>query len=209
MMTSGALQGLRVLDLTDDTGRFATKLLTEAGADVVRIRRGSPGPAMHGEADKSGGLLDWWYDGGKQRVHLDLDSPEGQREFKTLAARADLLIETEPPERLSRLGLDFPHLQRVNPRLVHVSLTPFGRQGPRAQWQMSDLVTAALCGVWSITRPPYAPLNGWGRQCFNTAGLFAAICGLAGVYSAQQSGRGQHIDLSLQQAVIACTEQML
>lgn len=209
MTTNGALQGLRVLDLTDDTGRFATKLLTEAGADVVRVGRGSPGPAMNGEAGKSGGLLDWWYDGGKQRVRLDLESPEGQREFKTLAARADLLIETEPPERLSRLGLDFPDLQRVNPRLVHVSLTPFGRQGPRAQWQMSDLVAAALGGVLSITGTPDAPLNGWGRQCFNTASLFAAICGLAGVYGARQSGRGQHIDLSLQQSVIACTEQML
>src|SRR5262245_4648714 len=209
MMTSGALQGLRVLDLTDDTGRFATKLLTEAGADVVRVGHGSPGPAMTDEAGKSGGLLDWWYDGGKQRVHLDLDSPEGQREFKMLAARADLLIETEPPERLSRLGLDFPDLQTVNPRLVHVSLTPFGRQGPRAQWQMSDLVAAALGGVMSVTGTPEAPLHGWGRQCFNTGGLFAAICGLAGVYAARATGHGQHIDLSLQQSVIACTEQVL
>jgi crotonobetainyl-CoA:carnitine CoA-transferase CaiB-like acyl-CoA transferase len=164
---------------------------------------------MNGEAGKPGGLLDWWYDGGKQRFALDLDSPDGQREFKTLAARADLLMETEPPGRLSRLGLDFPDLQSVNPRLVHVSLTPFGRHGPRAQWQLSDLVAAALGGVLSITGTPNAPLNGWGRQCFNTAGLFAAICGLAGVHSARQSGRGQHIDLSLQQAVIACTEQML
>ena len=74
---------------------------------------------------------------------------------------------------------------------------------------MSDLVAAALGGVLSITGTPEAPLNGWGRQCFNTAGLFAAICGLTGVYSARQTGRGQHIDLSLQQSVIACTEQML
>ena len=76
MTTTGALHGLRVLDLTDDTGRFATKLLTEAGADVVRIGHGSPGTTMSGEAGKYGGLLDWWYDGGKQRVQLDLDSPD-------------------------------------------------------------------------------------------------------------------------------------
>ena len=209
MTTTGALHDLRVLDLTNDTGRFATKLLTEAGADVVRVGHGSPGSAMTGEAGKYGGLLDWWYDGGKHRVQLDLDSLDGQRQLKDLATRADLLIETEPPERLSRLGLDFADLHTINPRLVQVSLTPFGRQGPRAQWQMSDLVAAALGGVLSITGTPDAPLNGWGRQCFNTASLFAAICGLAGVYSARQSGRGQHIDLSLQQSVIACTEQML
>ena len=209
MTRNGALQDLRVIDLTDDTGRFATKLLTEAGADVVRLGHGSPGVPMSGDAGKQGGLLDWWYDGGKQRLVLDLNSVAGQEQFRTLAARADLLIETEPPGRLAQLGIDFPELHKLNPRLVQVSLTPFGRQGPRAQWQMSDLVAAALGGVLSITGTPDAPLNGWGRQCFNTAGLFAAICGLTGVYAARATGQGQHVDLSLQQSVIACTEQML
>jgi crotonobetainyl-CoA:carnitine CoA-transferase CaiB-like acyl-CoA transferase len=209
MTRNGALQDLRVIDLTDDTGRFATKLLKEAGADVVRLGQGSPGKAMKGEAGKYGGLLDWWYDGGKQRLAIDLTSTAGQEQFRALAARADLLIETEPPGRLAQLGIDFPQLHTLNPRLVHVSLTPFGRHGPRAQWQVSDLVAAALGGVLSFTGTPDAPLNGWGRQCFNTASLFAAICGLAGVYAARTVGRGQHVDLSLQQAVIACTEQML
>ncbi len=209
MALGGALQQLRVLDLTNDTGRFATKLLTEAGADVVRLGQGSSGQTMRGEAGRCGGVLDWWYDGGKQCVEVDLDSTEGQRHFKELVARADLLIETEPPGRLVQLRLDFPDLQMLNSRLVHVSLTPFGRTGPRAHWQISDLVAAALGGVLSITGTPEEPLNGWGRQCFNTAGFFAAICGLAGVHAAQATGHGQHIDLSLQQAVIACTEQML
>jgi crotonobetainyl-CoA:carnitine CoA-transferase CaiB-like acyl-CoA transferase len=209
MAEGSALRNLRVIDLTDDTGRFATKLLTEAGADVLRIGHGLPGVAMKGQAGEHGGLLDWWYDGGKQRLALDLDSLEGQRQFKDLAARADLLIETEPPGRLARLGLDFPDLHILNPRLVHVSLTPFGRQGPRAHWQISDLVAAALSGVLSVTGTPDAPLNGWGRQCFNTASFFAAICGLAGVYAARETSRGQHIDLSLQQSVLACTEQVL
>lgn len=99
MADGGALRNLRVIDLTDDTGRFASKLLTEAGADVLRVGRGSPGVQMRGQAGEHGGLLDWWYDGGKQRLELDLDSPAGQRQFKDLAARADLLIETEPPGR--------------------------------------------------------------------------------------------------------------
>lgn len=209
MAEGGAVQNLRVIDLTDDTGRFATKLLTEAGADVLRIGHGSPGVAMKGRAGERGGLLDWCYDGGKQRLALDLDSLEGQRQFKDLAARADLLIETEPPGRLARLGLDFPDLYVLNPRLVHISLTPFGRQGPCVHWQISDLVAAALGSVLSVTGTPDAPLNGWGRQCFNTASFFAAICGLAGVYAARETSRGQHIDLSLQQSVLACTEQVL
>jgi crotonobetainyl-CoA:carnitine CoA-transferase CaiB-like acyl-CoA transferase len=209
MTEGGALHDLRVVDLTDDTGRFATKLLTEAGADVVRVGRGSAGPTMKGAAGEHGGLLDWWYDGGKQRLELDLETPDGQRHFKNLITHADLLIETEPPGRLTRLGIDFSNLQALNPRLVQVSLTPFGRQGPRAHWQISDLVAAALGGVLSVTGTPDAPLNGWGRQCFNTGGFFAAICGLAGVYAAREMGRGQHIDLSLQQSVLVCTEQVL
>ncbi len=209
MAEGGALHDLRVIDLTDDTGRFATKLLTEAGADVLCIGHGTAGTAMKGQAGERGGLLDWWYDSGKQRLELNLDSAEEQRQFKDLAARADLLLETEPPGRLAQVGLDFPDLHTLNPRLVHVSLTPFGRQGPRAHWQTSDLVAAALGGVLSVTGTPDAPLNGWGRQCFNTASLFAAICGLAGVYAARQTGCGQHIDLSLHEAVLACTEHVL
>ena len=71
---SGPLDGLRVIDLTDDSGRFATKLLAECGASVARLGHGTPGVSMAApEASARGGLLDWWYDGGKARVDLDLD----------------------------------------------------------------------------------------------------------------------------------------
>jgi crotonobetainyl-CoA:carnitine CoA-transferase CaiB-like acyl-CoA transferase len=203
----GALAGLRVVDLTDDTGRFAAKLLAEAGADVVRIGRGSPGPALGGRI--AGGLLDWWYDAGKLAVDLDLASESGREGFRALVGGADLLIETEPPGRLASLGIDFPELERGNPRLVQVSLTPFGRTGPRAGWQTSDLVASALGGVLSVTGTPDAPLAGWGRQGYNTGGFFAAISGLAAVYAACRTGRGQHVDLSLHECVAACTEQVM
>jgi crotonobetainyl-CoA:carnitine CoA-transferase CaiB-like acyl-CoA transferase len=206
---SGALEGLRVLDLTDESGRLTGKLLAEAGADVVRLRAGSPGPPMAGRAGERGGLLTWWYDGGMRRAPLDLDTAGGQRTFRDLAARADLLVESEPPGRLAALGLDYPDLCALNPRLVHVSLTPFGRSGPRAGWQTSDLVSAALGGVLSVTGEPEQPLNSWGRQAFNVGGFFAAIVGLAGVYAARRDGQGQHVDLSLHECVSTCTEQVL
>jgi crotonobetainyl-CoA:carnitine CoA-transferase CaiB-like acyl-CoA transferase len=79
-----------------------------------------------------GGLLDWWYEGGTRRLPLDLASDADREAFRQLAARADLLIETKPPGRLAALGLDYPNLADANPRLVHLSLTPFGRTGPRA-----------------------------------------------------------------------------
>ncbi len=201
MATGGALAGVRVLDLTDASGRAAGKLLAEAGADVLRLRRGDPGPPLN----VRGGVLDWWLDGGTRFLPLDLDRPDGRDTFRALAARADILIETEPPGRLAARGLDFPDLTQDNPRLVHISLTPFGREGPRAGWQAGDLVQAALGGVLSVTGGPEAPVNGWGRQTAMTGSFYAAICALA----ALRSGRGVHLDLSLHEAVIANTEQVL
>jgi crotonobetainyl-CoA:carnitine CoA-transferase CaiB-like acyl-CoA transferase len=209
MVNGGALEGLRVLDLTDDSGRLTGKLLAEAGADVVRLRAGTLGPPMSGPAAERGGLLTWWYDAGTRRMPLALETAEGQHAFRELAARADLLVETEPPGRMAERGIDYPDLRSLNPHLVHVSLTPFGRHGPRAGWQTSDLVSAALGGVLSVTGEPEQPLNSWGRQAFNVGGFFAAIVGLAAVYAARRDGQGQHIDLSLHECVSTCTEQVL
>jgi len=135
MPDSGALAGLRVVDLTDESGRLAGKLLAEAGAHLVRLRAGVSGAAMTGPAAARGGVLNWWFDAGTYHVPMDLETPEDRDRFKALVARADLLIETEPPNRLAALGLDYPELKNLNETLVHVSLTPFGRQGPRAAWQ--------------------------------------------------------------------------
>jgi len=205
----GPLAGLRVLDLTDDSGRLATKLLCECGASVVRIGSGSAGPPMQAaDAAALGGLLDWWYDGGKAVLAVDLDTDGGRSDYRNVATRADLIIETQPPGRLRDLGIDHADLVTDNPRLVQVSLTPFGRTGPRAGWQTTDLVAAALGGVLSVSGLPDQPVNPWGRQCFNVAGYLAAVSGLAGVHAAESTGVGQHIDLSLHEAVCTTVEQL-
>ena len=122
-----ALQGVKVLDLTGDPGRFATKLLTEFGADVVRVTpAGSPGHSM---TQVEGGVLDWWFDGGKQRHRVDLDTGAGQNTYRLLASSADVIVETETPGRLADLGLDHSDLLTSNPGLVQVSITPFGPFG--------------------------------------------------------------------------------
>ena len=209
-MTDGPLEGLRVIDLTDDSGRFATKLLVEVGASVVRLGPWSAGPPMAaGPAAARGGLLDWWYDGGKGRLEVDLGSESGQAAYRRLAATADLIVETQPPGALADRGIDHPDLVAANPRLVQVSLTPFGRTGPRAGWQTSDLVSAALGGVLSLSGLPEEPVNPWGRQAYNIGGFLAAVCGLAGVRAARRDGSGQHIDVSLHEAVCSTVEQLL
>ncbi|MEY2430795.1 MAG: benzylsuccinate CoA-transferase BbsE subunit, partial [Acidimicrobiaceae bacterium] len=208
-MAEGPLAGMRVVDLTDDSGRFATKLLAECGASVIRVGHGSPGPEMRSDdAAERGGLLDWWYDGAKARAVVDLDTDDGRSEYRRLAERADLVIETEHPGRLAELGIDHADLIVGNPRLVQVSLTPFGRTGPRSGWQSSDLVAAALGGVLSVSGLPETPVNPWGRQAFNFGGFFAALSGLAGVRSAAATGAGQLVDLSLHEVVCTSLEQL-
>ena len=208
-MDSGPLRGLRVVEMTGDDARLAGKMLTEAGASVVRVGPAFGGPAMADPAVAArGGLLDWWFDGGKDVVVDDLTTEAGQRAYRRLAERADLVIETSPPGRLAELGLDHDALVEVNPRLVQVSLTPFGRTGPRAHWQTSDLVAGALGGVLSVSGTADHPVNPWGRQNVNFGSFMAAICGLAGVWDARESGVGQHVDLSLHESIASSLEHL-
>ena len=208
-MASGPLSGLRVIEMTGDDARLAGKMLTEAGAAVVRLGPAFGGPAM---ADPTvaarGGLLDWWFDGGKEVVVDDLASEAGQSAYRRLAERADLVIESSPPGRLAELGLDHDALVEVNPRLVQVSLTPFGRTGPRAHWQTTDLVAGALGGVLSVSGTADHAVNPWGRQNVNFGSFMAAICGLAGVWDARESGAGQHVDLSLHETIASSLEHL-
>ena len=209
-MTGGPLEGLRVVDLTNDSGRFATKLLAESGAGVLRLGTGTSGPAMLAtEADDVGGVADWWYDNSKVQAVVDLGTPEGRDAYRDICMRADLVVETEPPGRLAGLGIDHGDLAGINPQLVQVSLTPFGRSGPRAHWQTSDLVSAALAGVMSLTGLPEKPLNPWGRQAFNVAGFVAAISGLAAHRAARRRGRGELVDIAIHEAVCTTVEQLM
>jgi crotonobetainyl-CoA:carnitine CoA-transferase CaiB-like acyl-CoA transferase len=210
-MAAGPLAGLRVIELTDDTGRFAGKMLAETGASVAQVVEAAPfpGPSMRDAAvGARGGLLDWWYDGGKQRVLLDLGSAAGQDAYRAIAQRADLVIETQPPGRLAELGVDHADLVDANPALVQVSLTPFGRTGPRAGWQTSDLVAGAMSGVLSISGTPEEAVGAWGRQYLNFGSIMSCVCGLAGVWSARETGHGQLVDLSLHEMMTSSIENL-
>ena len=211
MMTPPApLSELRVLDLTDDSGRFCTKLLTELGADVVRISAlGSSGqPMVDPEAAQRGGVLDWWYDGGKRRHLLDLESSNDRSAYRELAATADLVIETTRPGFLAAFDIDHSDLLEINSSLVQVSITPFGRTGPRAQWATSDLVSAAMGGFLALTGLPDRPLNTWGRQAYNYAGFMGAVCALAGARATRRDGQGRHIDVSIHETLTGSIENL-
>src|SRR5262245_13739947 len=209
-MAGPPLAGLRVVELVDDTARFAGKLLAEAGASVVQLGDAFSGPEMSDPVVAArGGLLDWWYDGGKRRHVVDLDSEEGRSTYRQLAEHADVIIETAAPGRLADLGIDHGDLVGPNPTLVQVSLTPFGRTGPRAAWQTSDLVAGALSGALSVSGTPDRAIGAWGRQNLHLASSMACVCALAGLYRARETGRGQLVDLSLHEVMTASIEHVL
>ncbi len=206
---AGPLDGLRVVEVGGDLGRVAGKILAESGASVARFGRPSAGPPMADAAlTARGGLLDWWLEGGKRWVDVDLSTVEGAGAYRRLVEHADLVIDTTSPGHLADLGLDRDDVAGANRRLVQVSLTPFGRTGPRAGWQTSDLVAGAMGGVLSISGTPDQAIGAWGRQNLTFGSAMACICGLAGVHAARETGEGCLVDLSLHEVVTSTIENL-
>jgi benzylsuccinate CoA-transferase BbsE subunit len=210
-MVPGALAGLRVLDLADPSGAFAGRLLAGLGADVVKVEPpgGDPTrlqpPFLPDVADPERSLFFWFYNAGKRSIVLDWRSTAGTAELRRLASRADVLVETEPPGTLARLGLGSQELRRTNGGLVVVSITPFGQHGPYRDWRASDTVAQAMGGMLYVNGyRDGPPLRAFGLQAYHQAGIFGAV----GALSALLGGRGQDVDVSLQAAVAGALEHV-
>lgn len=203
----GALAGRRVLELGDEKAMYAGKLLADLGADVIRVERpaGDPArelPPFRGGTPAPGASLPYLYwNAGKRAVSLELADPRGRELFLRLAARTDVVLESLPAGGLDALGLGFGALRAARPELVLVSLSGFGRSGPRAGFATSDLVAAALGGLLHVTgEPEDPPVRLAGMQAYAAGSLVAAAGALVALLHAARSGRGQHVDVSLQEA---------
>jgi benzylsuccinate CoA-transferase BbsE subunit len=189
---------LRVLDLTDDQGRLCARFLADMGAEVVRLEK--PG--------RSAGFR--WEDLGKRSVTLDIESKQGQREFRRLLDTADVLVESHPPGHLDGLGLGYNQLSKLNPGLIMASITPFGQTGPYSGYKSSDIIASAMGGQLYLNGEAGSPpLKPFGNQSYYLASLFAAIGVMLAIYHRHHSGRGQHIDISLQECVAAALDHVL
>ncbi|MEA3217483.1 MAG: hypothetical protein QOJ19_3639, partial [Acidimicrobiia bacterium] len=154
----------RVLDLTDERGQLAGLLLAGVGADVVAVeppggssaRRLGPFAADIDDGERS--LFHWAYNRGKRSVVLDLEADDGKVALRRLVEGADVLVESAGPGVMDRMGLGYESLAALNPALVHVSISGFGEDGPKATWRAPDLVVAAAAGPLLMTgdedRPP-------------------------------------------------------
>ena len=198
MNRQGALSDYRVLDLTDEKALLCPRFLADMGAEVIRLEKPGTTPPFH------------WENLGKQSVTLDIELKVGQELFKKLIEKADVLVESHPPGYLETLGLGYPRLNEINPRLIMASITPFGRDGPYRDYKSNDLVASALGGQLYVTgEPGKPPLKPFGNQSYYLASLFAAIGVLLALYRRHSSGKGQHIDISLQECVAAALDHVL
>lgn len=206
-----ALSGLKVLDLTTSSEQYCGKLLAQLGADVVLIEplAGSQtrrkGPFLNHNVHMECSLPFAYFNQGKRGMTLDLGRTEAQEVIRRLVAEADILLESSKPGALAHWGLDFDALSVVNPRLVMTSITPFGQTGPFAQCEATDLTIMALGGMLSLGGyPDTEPIAAPGDQALLAAAQFAAVATLMAVWDVEGSdaeARGQHVDISVQEAV--------
>lgn len=207
---SGLLASYRVLDLTDEAGWFCGRLLGDLGADVVKVEHpgGDPGrwrgPFYRDEPHPERSLPWLAYNANKRGITLALESPRGRELFARLVARADFVVESYPPGFLEDLGVGYPQLREHNPRLVWVSVTPFGRTGPRSRWRGPDLVVMAASGLLHLVGSPDGPPL---RVSLPQAPLWGSLYAAAGALVAhvyrQRTGRGQLVDVSAQASLLS------
>lgn len=194
--TNGAaLAGIRVIEVAHlIAGPSAGMMLRELGAEVIKVESlgGNRARALSRQ-----GIFEA-YNRGKKSVVLDLKSTEGAAAFRDLVAGADVLIEGAVPGSMVRLGLDYPRLAPLNPRLVHVAVSAFNMAGPDAPRAGLDALIQAECGLMSITGPDGGEPVKVGCQIIDaSAGLAVAQAVLAALFQRERTGQGQSITTSL------------
>lgn len=185
----------RVLDCSDQLGWLAGRILADLGADVIKVE--PPWAALDDPAWRANNV-------NKRLVSLDLGTDAGRAAIQRMAASADFLIETAAPGSAQADLFDPDVLHGANPKLIHVSITPFGRTGPRSRWLASDIEFMAAAGAMSLAgEPGGVPLRVSVAQSYSWAAAQAAVGAMVALTHRTATGRGQHVDVSAQAAVIA------
>lgn len=207
---SGALEGIKVLDLTWVlSGPYATMILADLGAEVIKIERPVFGDRARGTAPFTEGYSSYFMslNRGKKGITIDLRNPKGKELFLRLVDQADVLVENYRPGTMESLGLDYPILQERNPRLIYAAISGFGQTGPYSQKPALDIVAQAISGMMSINGELEGPPARLGISLGDLgASVFAAIGILAALEERHRSGVGQMLDLSMLDCQIALAE---
>lgn len=208
------LKSLRALDVTDDQGFFCGRILADFGVEVIKIEPpgGDPsrniGPFYHESIDPDKSLFWFAYNANKRGITLDITNNEGREIFKKLVNKADFVIESFPVGYMQNIGLNYSELCKINPKVIMVSITPFGSTGPYSRYKSCELINMAMSGLMDLSGDPDRPpvMISFSHACHH-AGAQAALAALAACYWCQESNKGQHIDIAIRDSIIQMIAQ--
>jgi formyl-CoA transferase len=202
-----ALSGIRIIDMThNQAGPACAQILAFLGAEVIKLEEPKGGDvARRNMRDKpdSDSLFFLLFNANKRSLTLNLKTDDGKRLFKEIIAKSDVLLENFGPGALDRLGLGYEALAQINPRLVYATIKGFGTYGPYRDYKSYEPIAQAMGGAMSITgfpdNPPTFVVPAIGDS---GTGMQMAIGILAALQQRHSSGKGQHVEVSMQDAVV-------
>jgi formyl-CoA transferase len=201
-----ALSGVRILDLTQyEAGTSCTLLLGFLGAEVIKVESPEGGdPGRTAGTEKPG--VDAFYfvllNPNKKSISLNLRSEKGLPLFKEMVKKADVVVSNFMVGTMQRLGIDYPVLKAINPKIIYATISGFGSKGPYHAYPCFDIIAQAAGGAMGITGFPENPPTKCGPTIGDSgAGIHLAIGILAALYRRSQTGAGQEVEVTMQESV--------
>ena len=200
--SAGALDGVRVLDLTRAlAGPYCTLMLGDHGADVIKVEMPGTGDETREWSPPSIAGISAYYlmiNRNKRSATVDLKNPDGKRVLERLIERCDVVVENFSPGTLARLGFPDERLRAISPRAIICHISGFGQDGPGRAWPAYDLIVQGMGGIMSLTgEPGRDPVMVGVPQADMVAGMFAAFAIAAALHARERTGEGQVIDATM------------
>jgi formyl-CoA transferase len=201
-LAAGALDGIRVLDLTRAlAGPYCTLMLGDHGADIIKVEMPGTGDETREWAPPSIKGVSAYYlsiNRNKRSVTLDLKNADGKRVLERLIEKSDVVVENFSPGTLARLGFPDERVRAINPRAILCHISGFGQDGPGRAWPAYDLIVQGMGGIMSLTGEPGSdPVMVGVPQADMVAGMFAAFAITAALHARERTGEGQVIDATM------------
>ena len=202
-----ALSGIRVIDMThNQAGPACAQILGFLGADVIKLEEPKGGDVartnMRDRTD-SDSLFFLILNANKRSLTLNLKTDEGKKLFRQVIAESDVLVENFGPGALDRLGLGYAELSKLNPRLIYATIKGFGTYGPYSGFKSFEPIAQAMGGAMSVTGfPENPPTYVYPAIGDSGTGMHMAIGILAALQQRHATGQGQHVEVSMQDAVV-------
>ena len=209
----GPLEGIKVLDLTRVlAGPYATMILSDLGADVIKIEQPEIGDESRNFGPFKNGFSLYFMsvNRGKRSITLDLKTDRGKDIFKQLVKQSDILVENFRPGTMKKLGLDYETLAAEHPALIYAACSGFGQTGPFAEKGAYDMIIQGMGGIISITGEPDGPPVRVGTSISDiTAALFTTIGILSALHNRNSTGKGQLVDVAMLDSLVAVLESAI